>query len=240
VYFRQILHDEKRCASYLVGCATRSACAAIDPQGDPQAYTDQAARGGMKITAVIDTHVHADHVSCARELAALASAPLYYGPGADVRFGHETLVDGQVLEVGRRRFTVIHTPGHTPEHVCLAIDDWVVITGDTLFVGDVGRVDLSIDNISKGEIRDRAAQLHESLQRLLALPELTEIYPGHYAGSVCGRGMDSKPISTIGHERRENEPFRLSRDEFVDYLTSDLPPLPADFHSIKETNLGLR
>jgi glyoxylase-like metal-dependent hydrolase (beta-lactamase superfamily II) len=239
MYFRQILHDDRHCASYLVGCPTLSTCAAIDPQGDPQAYVDQAGRSGMKITAVFDTHVHADHVSTAKELAESTGARLYYGPGAAVKFPHEELKDGQVVEVGRRRITVMHTPGHTPEHVCLAVDDWLVLTGDTLFVGDVGRVDLSLDSVTDDDLRERASRLHSSLQRLRALPDITEVYPGHYAGSVCGRGMDSKPISTVGHERKENEPFSLPQREFVEYELRDLPRLPDEFALIKRKNLGL-
>ena len=238
MYFRQILHDDRHCASYLVGCPTRGECAVVDPQGDPQAYAAQVDRGAMKITAVLETHVHADHLSAARELAALAGAPLYYGPGAAVKFPHQELKDGQVLEIGRRRVEVIHTPGHTPEHVCLSVDDWLVITGDTLFVGDVGRVDLSLDDVPADALRERAARLHLSLQRLLALPDITEVYPGHYAGSVCGRGMDSKPISTIGHEKKENMPFGLAAREFVEYQLRGLPRLPDDFHAIKRKNLG--
>ena len=238
MYFRQVLHDDRHCASYLIGCPTRGVCAVVDPQGDPHAYVAQVERGAMKITAVFDTHIHADHVSSARELAALVSSPLYYGPGAEVKFAHEELKDGQIVEVGRRRIRVIHTPGHTPEHVCLLGDDWLVITGDTLFVGDVGRVDLSLEDVPSDAVRGRAARLHHSLQRLLTLPDITEVYPGHYAGSVCGRGMDSKPISTIGHEKKENVPFALSELAFVEYQLSDLPRLPDDFHAIKRKNLG--
>jgi len=238
MYFRQLLHDDRHCASYLVGCPTRGVCAVIDPQGDPQAYVAQVERGAMNITAVFDTHIHADHISSARELAALTGAPLYYGPGAEVKFPHEKLKDGQILEIGRRRIEVIHTPGHTPEHVCLVADDWLVITGDTLFVGDVGRVDLSLDDVPADAVRERAARLHRSLQHLLALPDITEVYPGHYAGSVCGRGMDSKPMSTIGHEKKENVPFGLPERAFVEYQLRDLPLLPDDFHAIKRKNLG--
>lgn len=237
MYFRQILHAEKACASYVVGCPTKGVCAVVDPQGDPEAYVSQVAGNGMRIASVIETHTHADHVSCARELSALMSAPLYLGPGTGVCFAHLTLTDGQVLEVGNRRIRTLHTPGHTAEHVCLLVDDWFVLTGDTLFVGDVGRVDL-VDSPAAEDIRARALQLHESLQRLLALPEWTEVYPGHYAGSVCGRAMDGKPITTIGRERRTNHPLQLSPAEFVSFQTENLPPLPAGFHAIKRRNLG--
>jgi len=238
LYFRQILHAEKACASYLVGCPTRGVCAVVDPQGDPQVYVSQSRQHGMAVGSVIETHMHADHLSCARELAALTEAPLYVGPEADVGFAHLTLADGQVLKVGNRRIRALHTAGHTREHLCLLVDEWFALTGDTLFVGDVGRVDLALDAPSAAEVRDRALQLHGSLQRLLALPDWTEIYPGHYAGSVCGRGMDGKPISTIGRERRANPALQLSEEAFVALQTQNLPPLPADFQSIKRHNLG--
>jgi len=238
MYFRQILHPAKACASYLVGCPTRGVCAVVDPQGDPQAYVSQVQQNGMVVESVIETHTHADHASCARDLAALTNAPLYLGPGADVRFPHLTLADGQILPVGNRRIQVLHTPGHTAEHICLLVDDWFVLTGDTLFVGDVGRVDLALNAPPPEEMRGRAHQLYRSLQRLLALTDWTEVYPGHYAGSVCGRGMDGKPISTIGRERRANPALQLSEEGFVTFQAQNLPPLPADFHAIKSRNLG--
>ena len=238
MYFRQVLHSEKACASYMIGCPTRGVCAVIDPQGDPQAYVSQIEQNGMVLDSIIDTHTHADHISRARDLAALTDAPLYVGPGAGVRFPHRTLSDGQILEVGNRRIRVLQTPGHTPEHLCLLVDEWFVLTVDTLFVGDVGRVDLALDVPPAEAIRGRALELHQSLQRLLALPDWTEVYPGHYAGSVCGRGMDGKPISTVGRERRANPALQLSLDAFVAFQTQNLPPLPADFQTIKRRNLG--
>jgi glyoxylase-like metal-dependent hydrolase (beta-lactamase superfamily II) len=238
MYFRQILHEEKACASYLVGCPTVGLCAVVDPQGEPQAYIEQVENNGMVVSHIIETHLHADHVSCARELSALTGAPIYLGPGADVNYDYIPLTDGQVLEIGNRRLTVIHTPGHTPEHICLLGDDWYLLTGDTLFVGDVGRVDLALNDISLETIQDRAGQLHGSLGKLLRLPDFVEVYPGHYAGSVCGRGMDGKTISTVGRERRNNPALQLSGPEFAAFQTDKLPALPADFHLIKRRNLG--
>ncbi len=239
MYFRQILHEEKSCASYLVGCSTLGVCAVIDAQGEPDAYIDTLERRGLKVSAVIETHVHADHLSCARELARQTGAPLFLGRGADVAYPHEWLDDGQVIDVGNRRIQALHTPGHTPEHLCLKVDDWFVLTGDTLFVGDVGRVDLTHGGDLQGlPVESRADQLYDSLQRLLALPDWTEIYPGHYAGSVCGRGMDGKPMSTIGRERLHNRPAGLDRKQFIDFQRDNLPPLPQDFQRIKMKNLG--
>jgi len=183
--------------------------------------------------------LHADHLSCARDLAHQAGASLFLGPGAEVAYSYSALQDGQIIPIGNRRIAVMHTPGHTPEHVCLRVDEWFVLTGDTLFVGDVGRVDLSHgDDGQSPPVSQRAEQLYDSLQRLLSLPDWTEIYPGHYAGSVCGRGMDGKPVSTIGWERDRNKPLRLDRQQFVDFQCGNLPPLPKDFHRIKTRNLG--
>jgi hydroxyacylglutathione hydrolase len=236
MYFRQVLHDDRSCASYIVGCPSLGLAAVIDPQGDPQRYIDEVEDNAMVISHVIDTHVHADHESGARVLAAAANAPLYLGSGAEVGFAFTPLNDGDVLDIGNRRCRVIHTPGHTPEHVTLFCDDWYVFTGDTLFVGDVGRVDLALADIDKGEVRARAKELYESLQTLLSLRDDVEVYPGHYAGSACGRGMDGKTISTIGRERRTNPALQLDPDHFLDYQLANTPPLPQDFLKIKTAN----
>jgi glyoxylase-like metal-dependent hydrolase (beta-lactamase superfamily II) len=238
MHFRQILHDQRSCASYIVGCQTLGTSAIVDPQGDPRFYIDHTAEMGMAVTAVMETHIHADHLSAAQELSRATGAPHYLGPGAQVGFAHETLADGQMVRVGNRRITAIHTPGHTPEHICLSVDDWFVLTGDTLFIGDVGRVDLSLDGADEQTVRDRASLLYDSLRRLLSLPDWMEVYPGHYAGSTCGRGMDGKTISTIGRERRYNRPLQLSQREFIDFQVKNIPPLPEDFHTLKRMNLG--
>jgi glyoxylase-like metal-dependent hydrolase (beta-lactamase superfamily II) len=193
---------------------------------------------GMAVNAILETHVQADHLSSARELAQLTGVPVYYGRGAETQYDYAPLDDGQIIDVGNRRVKVIHTPGHTPEHVCLLVDDWFLLTGDTLFVGDVGRVDLALAEVPAGTVQERARQLYGSLQRLLTLPDWIEVYPGHYAGSVCGRGMDGKPVSTIGRERRFNPALQLPAEEFIRYQTEELPPLPADFQQIKRHNLG--
>jgi glyoxylase-like metal-dependent hydrolase (beta-lactamase superfamily II) len=192
----------------------------------------------MRISHILETHIHADHISGARLLAERSGAPVYLGPGAEAAFHHIPLMDGQELQVGNRRIRVLHTPGHTPEHVCLLGDDWYLFTGDTLFAGDVGRVDLASDGLPAELIEARSRQLYGSLQRLLALPDWIEVYPGHYAGSVCGRGMDGKASSTIGRERRTNRALQLPLDEFTRYQLEDLPPLPPDFQTIKMHNLG--
>lgn len=239
MYFRQVLHEDRSCASYIVGCPSLGLCAVVDPQGDPQRYIDEVEDNAMVISHVIDTHVHADHESAARALAAAANAPLYLGSGADVGFDFVPLNDGDVLEVGNRRGRVIHTPGHTPEHISLFFDDWYVLTGDTLFVGDVGRVDLALTDIDEAEVRSRAKELYESLRNLLSLRDDVEVYPGHYAGSTCGRGMDGKTISTIGRERRTNPALQLDPEQFLGYQIANTPPLPQDFLKIKSANKDL-
>lgn len=238
VIFRQFLHEEHSCASYLIGCPSKGVASVVDPQGSVTEYVAAAERHGLRITDVIDSHVHADHPSAARELAEATGATLRLGEGAPVGFRFEPLVDGEVIDVGNRHMRIIHTPGHTPEHVCLLVDDWFLLTGDTLFVGDVGRVDLALSDLEEVELRARAEMLYASLQRLLELPDDTEIYPGHFAGSTCGRGMDGKTISTIGRERRTNKALNLDPASFVDYQISNAPPLPADFYRIKRANLA--
>ena len=238
MYFRQVLHEDRSCASYLVGCPSLGVCAVIDPQGEPEAYVGLAEDNAMVVSDVIETHVHADHPSSAGALAQATGAALRLGEGAEVHFAFEPLVAAEVLEVGNRRIRVIPTPGHTEEHVSLLVDDWFVLTGDTLFVGDVGRVDLALREIDEAELRTRAKVLHDSLQRLLELRDDVEVYPGHYAGSTCGRGMDGKTISTIGRERRANPALEMDAEAFVDFQLHNIPALPADFRSIKQANLG--
>ena len=236
--FRQFLHEESSCASYLIGCPTEGVAAIVDPQVDVRTYEGAAAYHRLRITDVIDTHVHADHLSGVRGLAESTGSTLRMGQEAELGFAFQPLSEGELIEIGNRRVRVIHSPGHTPEHLCLLVDDWFVLTGDTMFVGDVGRVDLALSELDEVELRARATTLHSSLQRLLALPDDTEIYPGHFAGSTCGRGMDGKTVSTIGRERRTSPALKLDPDSFVSYQLSNVPPLPKDFDLIKRLNLA--
>ncbi len=239
MYFRQILHEEKSCLSYLIGCDTVGVAAAIDPQGDPKRYIELAAQKGIKIAAVIETHLQADHYSSARELTAMTGATHYLGPGADVRFPFSPLTDGRVFRLGNRRFRVFHTPGHTPESVSILVNDWALLTGDTLFVGDVGRVDLPAEAAGDTSLTEQQARdLHTSLTRLKTLPDWTEIYPAHYGGSVCGRGIDYKPSSTIGREKIKNPALSLPADEFMKFQLENPPALPPEFAAISRVNRG--
>jgi hydroxyacylglutathione hydrolase len=207
-------------------------------------YLSLAEAAGAGIGHVFETHVQADHVSGALELARRAGARIYLHESADVAFPHVDLRDGDEVELGNDYVRVLHTPGHSEDSVCYLVGDrtrgpdpWFVLTGDTLFVGSAGRPDLHGADAS----RRLAERLHGSLQKLLSLPDDLEVYPAHFAGSPCGKAMSGKPSSTIGFERRFNEALRpRSRDEFVTFMTTDLPPQPEEFRRIRALNRGGR
>ena len=241
MFFRQRA-AESATLSYFFGCAGLGKAVAGDVvAGDEDWFIAEAGKAGARIAHVIDTHVHADHHSGGPELARRVGAPycLHESNRGRVSFEFEPLSDGQRLEAGNVRVDVQHTPGHTLDSVCLLVRDlrrgnepWFAITGDTLFVGAVGRPDLA------GREREMAAQLHDMLHRkLLTLPSELEIYPGHQAGSACGAGLSGKPASTIGFEKRFNPMLAMSRDAFVEALIADIPSSPADMARIIEANL---
>jgi glyoxylase-like metal-dependent hydrolase (beta-lactamase superfamily II) len=212
----------------------------VDPRSDDvRSYQEFAASKGMQITHVIDSHVHADHRSGGRELAAMTGAPYCLHESADVEFPFTPLRDGQEIDLGNTRVKALHTPGHTHESVCLLVTDlkrgpepWFVVTGDTLFVGAVGRPDLP------GHARENAETLHHSLHaRLLTLPDEVEIFPGHFSGSLCGTGLSGKPSSTIAFEKRWNPMLALPREAFVEAL-ADVPAKPAEMEGILGFNRG--
>ncbi len=243
MFFRQLLAKEAT-LSYFFGCASCHVGVVVDPVlGDEDWFIAEAAKQDVKISHVIDTHVHADHYSGGRALAEKTGAAycLHESNGERVRYPFESLKDGQRIDVGNVYIDVIHTPGHTPDSICLLVTDkrraespWFVLTGDTLFVGAVGRPDLAGKEIMM------AGQIHESIhQRLLNLPAEVELYPGHTSGSVCGAGMSGKPGSTIAYERRFNPMLALSKDEFVSALTSEIPPRPAEMERMVAFNLGI-
>jgi hydroxyacylglutathione hydrolase len=241
MFFRQRA-AERATLSYLFGCAGVGKAVAVDVvAGDEDWFIAEAARIGVPISFVIDTHVHADHRSGGLALARRCGAPyaLHESNRGRVGFDFMPLADGQRLGVGNVVVDVLHTPGHTPDSVCLLVRDlrrgdepWFVITGDTLFVGAVGRPDLA------GHEREMAARLHDSLHgKLLTLPAELEIYPGHQAGSACGAGLSGKPASTIGFERRFNPMLALPREAFIEALLADIPPKQPGMDDIVAANL---
>ena len=238
--FKPYYYFETGCAAYLFGCGGQGKCAVVDAhERDVDAYAEFAAAKGMRITHVIDTHVHADHQSGGPTLAKKVGAQYCLHESADVALPFEPLKDGAEIELGNTRVKVLHTPGHTPESICLVVTDlrrgtdpWFVLTGDTLFVGAVGRPDLP------GQARKNAGELYDSIHaKLLTLPGELEVYPGHFAGSACGAGMSGKPSSTIAFEKRWNALLAKSRDEFVEAL-SDVPPKPASMEEMLRVNQG--
>jgi glyoxylase-like metal-dependent hydrolase (beta-lactamase superfamily II) len=228
-------------ASYLFGCGGHATGAVVDPVGRPERYLEAAAAVGLRLRYVIDTHVHADHLSAGRELAAAAGAEYILHASAGARFPFRAVGDGDVLPLGNVEARVLHVPGHTPEHLALMVTDrtrgsepWFVLTGHTLMVGDMGRTELA----SSAEAGARA--LFRSAERLRALPDYLEVLPGAFAGSVCGRGLSGKPTSTIGFERRVNRAFSLTDEEpFVRLMLQEIPPRPERAREIRASNLGL-
>ena len=242
MFFRQVASVEAS-LSYFFGCATAGKAVTVDVvAGDEERFIDEAKKAKVEIAFVIDTHVHADHYSGGRRLAELVGAPycLHESNRGNVRFDFLPLTDGQLLDIGNVKVRVLHTPGHTPDSLCLLVTDlrrgeapWFVVTGDTLFVGAVGRPDLL------GREAEMAAQLHDTLHtKLLSLPDEIEIYPGHQAGSACGVGLSGKPSSTLGFEKRWNPLLSKPRDEFV-AAVREVPPHPAEMERMLRANRGL-
>jgi hydroxyacylglutathione hydrolase len=244
MFFRQLLNDETACASYVLGCKTSGEFAVVDPHVDlVDEYMALAAGQGAVIVAVFDTHLQADHVSGLPDLVARSAATAYLPQGAGVEFEHHALSDGAVVTLGNVDVATIATPGHALAHHAYVVTDhtrgddpWLVLTGDALLVGDAGRPDLH----AHGEhtIEQMARTLYHSLtQRLLALPDDLVLYPSHYSGSVCGRGLSANPISTIGFERRHNTALQFDSEEaFVQALTTDIPPAPEQHAAIVAAN----
>lgn len=238
---RPFLNDAGSCASYLFGCTTHDKLAVVDPHADlVDDYLATAAAIGAPIVAVLETHVQADHVS---GLPALVErgATAYLPAGANVEFGHVPLADGERIELGNTVVTAIATPGHAPAHNAYAVADrrrgseqpWLLFSGDSLLIGDVGRPDLHVP----GDARGQARLLHASLRRLLELPDHVVLYPSHYGGSVCGRGLSGNPFSSLGFEREHNRLLALTDPEaFADALLADMPPRPAGQERIVAAN----
>ena len=247
MFFRQVLNDGTACASYVLGCKTHGALAVVEPHAAlVDEYVALAEAQGAEIVAVLETHVQADHVSGLHELVARTGARAYLPAGSGVDFDHHALEDGETVVVGNTDIRALATPGHAPAHHAYVVTDrtrgdepWFVLTGDALLVGDAGRPDLHAHDDDGAETLARA--LYRSLTgRLLALPDHLVLYPSHYSGSVCGRGLSANPISTIGFERRHNPALQHgSEDAFVAALLQDIPPVPERHAAIVAANRGL-
>ncbi|HUP32878.1 MAG TPA: rhodanese-like domain-containing protein [Gaiellaceae bacterium] len=239
--FQQFLDDDLGCASYLVGDEDAGIAAIVDPPYAIEPVLEAAARRGVRIVRTVETHTHADHLSGHGRLALDHGVPVSIHPAAEAEYAHEPLEDGAEIELGEVTLRAIHTPGHRPEHTCLAVIDrsradepWLVLTGDSLFVGDVARPDLAVG------AKEGAEGLFHSLRRLLELPDGVEVFPGHVAGSLCGKSMSSKASSTIGFERRFNHALQLQSElEFVaDSASSSAAPKPPNMVRLVELNRG--
>ncbi|HUH91717.1 MAG TPA: MBL fold metallo-hydrolase [Casimicrobiaceae bacterium] len=239
MFFRQLSTIDFS-LSYVFGCGTAGKAVAVDVvAGDEEWFAAEAAKSSARITHVVDTHVHADHYSGGRRLAERVGAEYCLHEHAPVKFPFHRLRDGDVLDLGNVAFRVLHTPGHTLDSIGLLVTDkrrgeapWFAVTGDTLFVGAVGRPDLA------GREREMAGKLYETLRsKLVTLADEVEIFPGHQAGSVCGAGLSGKPCSTIGFEKRFNPGLRIaSKDEFVNAVLTQIPPRPANMDRILAAN----
>ena len=251
--FKQFRFEPLNQASYLIGCARAKECFVVDPIDDlgVDFYIMEAADLNQTIVGVLETHLHADYVSCARELAEANDCPHYVYKTAPAKYPFTPLDDGQVLKVGQVKVKAIFTPGHTPEHTCYLVTDgaradepWAVLTGDSLFVGDVGRPDLlvgdqALDVMDEGERAE--TQFRSIREKIFTLPDHVEVFPNHYGGSACGGvNMSGKASSTIYFEKRYN--LALAQPDaaaFAAFVKETAKPLPDNYGRIKSYNLGL-
>jgi len=241
MFFKQFYLNCLAHASYLIG--SDGEAVVVDPQRDVDQYIDEAAAHNLAIKYVIETHLHADFISGHRELAARTGAEIVFGRKAGATIPHRAVADGDELTVGRVKLRILETPGHTPEGICVVVTDLEVsgqpqrvLTGDTLFIGDVGSPDLAG---AKGFTKEMmAAMMYDSLhEKLLKLDDAVEVYPAHGAGSMCGRNLSTETSSTIGHQRKFNYALQpMTKDDFVRLMTTDLPEAPAYFAKDAEIN----
>jgi hydroxyacylglutathione hydrolase len=240
VFFRQFVDEDLGCASYLVGDAEAHEAVVVDPAYAIEQYLAAAVQEGVQIVRTLETHTHADHVSGHGRLALEHGVPVSIHPAAEAAYEHDPLEDGEEIVLGDVALRMLHTPGHRPEHCCFTVIDrtraeepWLVLTGDSLFVGDAARPDLAVEAV------DGARELYASLQRLLELADGVEVFPGHVAGSLCGASMSSKASTTIGFERRFNPMLAAEdADEFVSSSALTRAPRPPNLERIVALNRG--
>jgi hydroxyacylglutathione hydrolase len=233
VLFRQFVDDDLGCASYLIGDPGEGQAFLVDPAYAIEQYLEAAEDAGVRIVGVLETHTHADHVSGHGRFALEHGVPVAVHPFAEPEYPFEPLEDGQQLSVGSVNVRVVHTPGHRPEHCAFVVDERLVLTGDSLFVGDAARPDLAI------EAREGAEGLFHSLQRLTELPDAYEVYPGHVAGSLCGAAMSPERSSTIGQEKRTNSALEYGDVQaFINATASVSTPRPPTTARVVALNKG--
>lgn len=240
MYFKQITVEGMGCLSYIIGCPGAKVACVVDPKRDVQDYIDLARKNGMKITHIFETHVHADHVSGNQELQSRTGAEIFFMEGSPVTFRHGKVKEGETMTFGNAKLQFIGTPGHTPNAMSILVTDlarsnepWLVLTGDCMFVGDIGRPDLAGSEL----IEEQTLNLYDSLyNKLGAMPDNLEVFPAHGEGSLCGRGMSAKSSSTIGFEKRNNELLNLSKEAFKKRMMQTFPSRPKSFTHIINMN----
>ncbi|OPL14585.1 MAG: MBL fold metallo-hydrolase [delta proteobacterium ML8_D] len=242
MYFKQITVPGMGCNSYVIGCPGARQAVVVDPKRDVQEYMDISRDEGMKITHIIETHVHADHVSGNQELKSRTGADIYYSEYAPVVFEHKKLKEGDVIEFGMLKLEILYTPGHTPNSISVLVTDkaradvpWMILTGDLLFVGSIGRPDLAGEEVLEDQIKNLYDSLYGKLRRL---PDYLEVFPAHGHGSLCGKGLNPKTNSTLGYERLTQPILQLAGfEEFHDQIAKAFPVRPKSFTHIINTNI---
>ena len=250
MYFQHVYDKTLAQASYFIGCQKAGVAAVIDPKRDVDTYLEIAKQNNMQITHIFETHIHADFLSGARELAAVTGAKMYLsdegGEGWQYEFAHEGLKHGHQLMVGNLKIEVLHTPGHTPESISFLLTDTpassepvMLFTGDFVFVGDIGRPDLLEKAAGMVGTQDKGAeQMYQSINLFANLPEFIQVWPGHGAGSACGKALGAVPSTTVGYEKKRNWAFSYGTNKagFIDFLLTDQPEPPKYFAKMKELN----
>ncbi|MFO8089270.1 MAG: rhodanese-like domain-containing protein [Desulfatiglandaceae bacterium] len=242
MYFKQITVDGLGCNSYVIGCPGARQAVVVDPKRDVQDYMDISRDEGMRITHIIETHVHADHVSGNQELRSRTGAEIYFSEYAPVTFEHKKLKEGDIIEFGVVKLDILYTPGHTPNSISILVTDktrgnfpWMILTGDILFVGSIGRPDLAGEEILEKQIKNLYDSLYEKMRRL---PDYLEVFPAHGQGSLCGKGLSAKASSTLGYERETQPILKMqSFKEFHDNIAAEFPVRPKSFSHIINTNI---